>query len=140
MTDLAQLPVDPDEGFPQMFLLAFAGATYGITWYVDIAEQQLPAARVADPSTLIDLAGDGAGGGPGTGSPAGPPRGILVLAVDRRDLGTVTPLLRRRVIPGLTYRAGQLLLVVDQAGIALGNLNGAGSYGSVLSVRVGVAA
>ncbi|WP_460809815.1 hypothetical protein [Microlunatus endophyticus] len=46
-------------------------------------------------------------------------------------------MLRRRVIPGLSYAAGQLLLVVRTATIALGNLNGTGSYGSVLDVGVG---
>lgn len=132
MTDLSRLPVDPDEGFPQAFLFAFGGATYGITWYVDIAESQLPDPRVADPGTLIDLSGDVGGGEPRQDAP----RGILLLGVDLRDPDGVTPLLRRRVIPGLSYTAGQLLLVVRQAAIALGNLNGTGRYGSVLDVGV----
>lgn len=137
MTDFAQLPVNPDEGFPQAFLFGFGGATYGITWYVDVAESELPAARLADPTMIIDIIGDQAAGGGRTKTAV--PQGILVLGIDRRDAQGVTPLLRRRVIPGLTYTAGQLLLAVRAASVALGNLNGTGNYGSVLDVGVGAA-
>lgn len=137
MTDLAELPVDPDEGFPQAFLFAFGGLTYGITWYVNVAESQLPPAQMADPTVIIDIVGDRASTGGQTKTPA--PQGILVLTIDRRDADGVTLLLRRRMIPGLTCTAGQLLLVVRSASVALGNLNGTGSFGSVLDVGVGAA-
>jgi hypothetical protein len=140
MNGLATLTVNPDEGFPQAFLFAFGGATYGFTWYVNVAEYLLPAPRLADPTTFVDLTGDGASVTGGT--PNGPdavPGGILVLAVDRRDPDAVTALLRRRVIPGQKYQAGQLQLVINRAVVALGNLNGVGSFGSVLDVKVGPA-
>jgi hypothetical protein len=137
MSDLAPLPVDPDEGFPQSFLLAFGGQTYGVTWYVDIAESELPDPRTSEPTLLIDLTGASATGSDARAASDAPPRGILVLSVDRHDPGGVTTLLRRRVIPGLSYPAGQLLLVVRAAAVALGNLNGSGSFGSVLDVQVG---
>ena len=136
MADTVVLPVNPDGGFPQAFLFPFGAATYGFVWYVDIAESQLPSARAADPTTLIDLSGDGAGG-PERGR--GAPRGILVVVVDRRDPDAVTPLLRRRVIPGSSYPAGQLLLQVRSAAIALGNLNAAGAFGSAVEVEVSAA-
>lgn len=137
MTDLAELPVDPDEGFPQAFLFAFGGLTYGVAWYVNVAESQLPPAQMADPTMIIDVVGDRASSGGQTKTPA--PQGILVLTIDRRDADGVTVLLRRRVIPGLTCTAGRLLLVVRSASVALGNLNGTGSFGSVLDVGVGAA-
>ncbi|GAB3918273.1 hypothetical protein GCM10027613_20120 [Microlunatus endophyticus] len=84
---------------------------------------------------IIDVTGDRSADAVTAKNPA--PQGILVLTVDRRDADAITPLLRRRVIPGLSYAAGQLLLVVRTATIALGNLNGTGSYGSVLDVGVG---
>lgn len=140
MADLTALPVNPDAGFPQAFLFAFGSATYGFTWYVDIAESQLPAAGVADPTVLIDLSGQGWSdtGGKDRGTDASP-HAILVMAVDRHDPAAVTPLLRRRVIPGLSYTAGQLLIRLDTAAVALGNLNATGSFGSVLDVEVGAA-
>lgn len=140
MADPSVLPVNPDAGFPQAFLFAFGSATYGFTWYVNIAESQLPHARAADPTALIDLSGQGVSDAEAKerGADASP-HGILVMAVDRRDPAAVVPLLRRRVIPGLSYTAGQLLIQVGTAAVALGNLNAAGAFGSVLDVKVGAA-
>jgi hypothetical protein len=134
MTSPVALPVDPAEGFPQAFLLAFGSEVYGFTWYVNIAEAALPPLGQADPTMPIDLLGETAGGAADL-----VPRGILVLVVDRRDPDGVTPLLRRRIIPGQTYLAGQLRLAVNQAVVAVGNLNGVGSFGSVLDVQVSAA-
>jgi hypothetical protein len=131
MPELAftRLPVDPDEGFPQSFLLGLGGRTYGFSWYVNVPEVTLLGdRRPHDPRVRLDLVGDPT-------EPDGP-AGILVLIVDRRDPDGVVPLLRRRVLPGLVYDARDLWVRVDTIGIAVGNLNGAGSYGSVLDVQV----
>ena len=115
------LPVEPDEGFPQSFRLAMGSYTYVFGFAVDIAEEALP-----DPvdglATTITLPRPG---------------GYLVMTVVRDDgSGAGTTLLRRKVIPGLVYRAGELVLVVRSIRIALGNLHGAGSYRSELVAGV----
>jgi hypothetical protein len=117
-----RLPVDPDEGFPQSFRLAFEGRSYVFGFLVNIAQEVLPAADTAEGlSAAMTLPRDGA---------------FLVMTVVREDPGGGTALLRRKVIPGLVYRAGELALVVRTIRIALGNLHGFGRYGSELVAGV----
>jgi hypothetical protein len=124
---LTRLPVNPDEGFPQSFLLALAGRTYQVELYVDVPEHLLP--REAGQRDSVDVVGSG----------SGPAVGLLVAAVSRQEAdGTLVPLLRRRLLPGLVYTARELVLVIDEVYVAAGNLNGAGPFGSVLVARVGV--
>ncbi|MGX2998575.1 hypothetical protein JNUCC64_30650 [Streptomyces sp. JNUCC 64] len=114
---MPRLPVRPDEGFPQAFRLLVGDAVYRFAWHVNIAEERL-AALVAGPDgpdTVLDLA-DG---------PA-----FLVLSVARDDPDGPVTLLRRRLVPGVRYRAGGLLLVFRTLRVAVRNLNGAGAYGS----------
>ncbi len=127
---LLGLPVDPDEGFPQSFLLALGGTTYRFDLYVDVPEHALPTDRSStDPRDQLDL----------IGAADSPAQGLLVAAVVRQNAdGSTTTLLRRRLLPGLLYPAGELVLVVDALRIARGNLNGAGTWGSVLTARVGL--
>jgi hypothetical protein len=118
--------VDPDDGFPQSFLLGIDDRTYRVELYVDVPEHLLD--RRSDPRTLLDL----------VGSATTPAQGMLVGTLVRQSPdGTPVQLLRRRLLPGLLYTAGELLLVVDEMRIAVGNLNGAGSFGSVLRARAG---
>jgi hypothetical protein len=129
VADLNRLPVNPDEGFPQSFLLALAGRTYQVQLYVNVPEHLLP--HEPGQREGIDVVG---GAGAGTSA-----AGLLVAAVGRREPdGALVPLLRRRLLPGLLYTARELLLVVDEVHVAAGNLNGAGPFGSVLRARVGV--
>lgn len=124
---LRSLPVDPADGFPQSFLLALGDTTYRFDLYVDVPEHLLD--RDADPRTPLDL----------VGSATQQAQGMLVGIVVRQSAdGTPVQLLRRRLLPGLLYAAGEVLLVVDEVRIALGNLNAAGSFGSVLTARVGL--
>jgi hypothetical protein len=117
-----RLPVDPDEGFPQSFRLAFGGARYIFGLQVDIAEGVLPAADTpAGLSAAISLPTGGA---------------FLVMTVLGEDTVDSSTLLRRKVIPGLVYRAGELAIVVRTIRIALGNLHGVGPYGSELLAGV----
>lgn len=129
---LRRLPVDADEGFPQSFLLALAELTYRVELYVDVPEHLLPP-RPA-PRDVIDVVG----AAPSAGQPHDA-AALLVAAIARQQAdGVVVPLLRRRLLPGLTHTAGELVLVVDDVRIAAGNLNGAGQFGSVVEARVGV--
>ena len=118
------LPVNPDEGFPQSFLLGFGDQTYVVAWYVNVAEDMF--GRPLDPRTTIDL----------SGTATTSPRASLVLSIARRDPAQDVMLLRRRVHAGLVYVAGQLSIAIDTVSIAVGNLNGVGSFGSVLAARV----
>jgi hypothetical protein len=137
---LTRLPVNPDEGYPQSFLLALAGRTYQVELYVDVPEHLLgsePGQRES-----IDVVGGGTTGSTGAEAgahdPTAPAIGMLVAAISRQEAdGSLVPLLRRRLLPGLLYSARELLLVVDEVYVAAGNLNGAGPFGSVLVARVG---
>ena len=123
---LTSLPVNPDEGFPQSFLVALAGRTYRVELYVDVPEHLLP--REPGQRESVDV----------VGGAAGPAIGLLVATIARQEPdGTLVSLLRRRLLPGLLYSARELLLVVDEVRVAAGNLNGAGPFGSVLRARVG---
>jgi hypothetical protein len=117
-----RLPVDPDEGFPQSFRLAFGGSSYIFGLQVDIAEEMLPAAGTPDGlGTAITLPTGGA---------------YLVMTVLGEDSLGGSTLLRRKIIPGVVYRAGELAIVVRTIRIALGNLHGVGPYGSELVAGV----
>ncbi|WP_326673418.1 hypothetical protein [Streptomyces canus] len=118
-----RLPVNPDEGFPQSFRLSFEGRSYVFGLQVTIAEEVLPDAYAsAGLNAVVDLPDDGA---------------FLVVTVVREGVAEGVTLLRRKVIPGLVYRAGELALVFRTVRIALGNLNGYGRWGS--EVVAGVA-
>jgi hypothetical protein len=68
--------------------------------------------------------------------PAGSLRGMLVGTITRQDSSGDVVLLRRRLLPGLQYTARELLLTVEEMSLAMGNLNGVGNFGSVLTARV----
>jgi hypothetical protein len=118
-----RLPVNPDEGFPQSFRLSFEGRSYVFGLQVNVAEEVLP-----DPDgteglyAVVSLPGDGA---------------FLAVAVVREGPDGEESLLRRKVVPGMIYRAGELTLTFRTIRIALGNLHGFGRWGS--EVVAGVA-
>jgi hypothetical protein len=61
---------------------------------------------------------------------------MLVGTITRQDSSGDVVLLRRRLLPGLQYTARELLLTVEEMSLAMGNLNGVGNFGSVLTARV----
>jgi hypothetical protein len=112
-----RLPVDADEGFPQAFLLLVDGTTYRITLYVNAPEEDLPEPGAVG-ATVLDLGA------------RGPQRAFMVVAVARQDPSGETPLLRTRIVPGLEYRAGDIVLTFRTLRVAVRNLNAAGAFGS----------
>ncbi|MGI5328749.1 hypothetical protein [Actinomadura nitritigenes] len=119
MSDFQRLPIDADEGFPQAFRLAFAGRDYRFLLYANVAEEILRDA----PDGPLDLPAAGA---------------FLVLAVQREETGGTVPVLRRKLVPGVVYAAGELALTFVTLRLDPRNLNAAGAFGS--SVVGGVAA
>ena len=113
----AALPVNADEGFPQCFRLQVGAAVYQVDLSVNVAEEVLAAS-----SGVLDLPAD---------------RAFLVVGVTQETRAGLLPLLRRKVVPGLQYPAGPLVLTFPSARIDVRNLHGAGSFGS--SVVGGVA-
>lgn len=126
MSTFLQLPVDADEGFPQSFRLALGGRSYVFGLLVSIAEEVLPAAGPRGPDDLdavLLLPGPGA---------------YLVLTVAREDSTGSMTLLRRKVVPGLVLKAGELDVLVRTVRIARGNLHGVGRHGSEVVAGVAV--
>jgi len=113
----ATLPVNADEGFPQCFRLQLGTTVYQLDFSVNVAEEVL-----ALSSGVLDLPAD---------------RAFLVVGVAQETPAGLLSLLRRKVVPGLQYPAGPLVLTFPSAQIDVRNLHGAGSYGS--SVVGGVA-
>jgi hypothetical protein len=121
-----QLPVNADEGFPQAFRIAMGSQTYTVTLQVDVAEELLPTpgAPAGNDSRLeavLQLPQPGA---------------FVVATLARDDAAGGTVLLRRKLVPGLIYRAGELLLTVQSMQVALRNLGGPGSFGSQIVAGV----
>jgi hypothetical protein len=119
--DFRALPVDVDEGLPQRFTLALGERSYDVALYAQVAT-----GGEDPPEHVYDLA-----------PPAAP--GFLVLRIDRRGAdGPQTILLRKLVVdPTLVHEAHELAVVLREARIARGNLNGRGRLGS--RVVIGVA-
>jgi hypothetical protein len=121
-----QLPVNADEGFPQAFRMAVGDQIYTVTLQADVAEELLPTPG-APPGTdnrldaVLNLPQPGA---------------FLVGTLARDDADGETVLLRRKLVPGLVYRAGELLLTVQSMQVAMRNLGGPGSYGSQIVAGV----
>lgn len=106
-----RLPIEASEGFPQAFRLSLGQAIYQFRWYANVAE------HVAEklPDGLIDLPARGA---------------FLVLSVAREEPAGSATILRRKLVPGIVYEAGELLLTFRTMKLDRRNLNGLGSFGS----------
>jgi hypothetical protein len=110
------LPIDADEGFPQAFLLAFLGATYVLSFYVNIAEGTAP-----DAQGFYELPAD---------------RAFMVLTVARQSVDGPVILTRRKLVKQQVVEAGELLLRFTAMKVARLNLNGVGPHGSVVKGEV----
>ena len=103
-----RLPIDASEGFPQGFRLVLGGRTYQFRLHANVAEE-LPLTRP------LDLPTD---------------RAFLVLSVSREEPTGPVAVLRRKLVPGLVYHAGELALLFRSMRLDPRNLNGVGSFGS----------
>jgi hypothetical protein len=109
-----RLPIDADEGFPQAFRLALSGRDYQFRLYANVAEDIV----ATTPTGLLDL-------------PAA--RAFLVLSVDREEPGGLVTILRRKLVPRVEYLAAELVLTFRTMRLDLRNLNGVGSFGSLVA-------
>jgi hypothetical protein len=110
------LPIDGDRGLPQVFPFRFEGVTYHFRLYANLTAEE-----VFSGTPFFDLP-----------TPRG---GYLVVRVEREEAngGGRTLLIVRKVVPGLVYEAGDLLLTFPLQRLARNNLNGSGRAGSRLS-------
>lgn len=116
MIDYSPLPIEPDEGFPQSFRLAFADRLYVVALYVNVSEPLL--ATLPD-DALLELPQDDA---------------HLVARLTREsELPAPHVVFQRKLVPQLDYTAGDLALRFDELRVAKRNLNGHGPYGSRVS-------
>ena len=111
--EFRSLPIDAAEGFPQAFRVSAGGRTYQFRLYANVAEESLDASA----GGLLDLPAKGA---------------FLVLSVDREEPAGVTTVLRRKLVPGVQYHAAELALTFPTMLVDRRNLNGAGSFGSLV--------
>jgi hypothetical protein len=109
--DFLRLPIDADEGFPQAFRVALAGAVYQFRLYANVAEEI--AAGLPDGTVKLPVQG-----------------AFMVLAVDREEPSGLVTLLRRKLVPGVVYEAGALLVTFREMRLDRRNLNGLGAFGS----------
>jgi hypothetical protein len=114
------LPIESDAGFPQVVRHEIGGRSYRFVLYVNVAEDLLTA---LPDDAVLDLPQE---------------RAYLVLVVDR-EAETEQPvrLLRRKLVPGGEYDAGELSVRFTDMAVAKRNLNGVGANGS--NVKGGVA-
>ena len=111
-----KLPINPDEGFPQAFLLSFIGTTFVLSFYANVAEGLLP-----DEQGYYALPQPGA---------------FLVMSVARQTPAGPVLITRCKLVVGQIIPAGELLLRFSAMKVAPLNLNGAGAYGSVVEGEV----
>jgi len=105
-----RLPINPADGFPQAFRLTLSARTYRFQLYANVAEELLDTA-----TGPLDLPAKGA---------------FLVLSVDREEPAGLTTILRRKLVPGITYHAAELALTFPTMRLDPRNLNGVGEFGS----------
>lgn len=109
------LPIDGSQGLPQAFPFSFDGVLYHFRLYANIAAEEL-----ADGSDLYSLP-----------TPGG---AHLTVRVERQDPGgTAETLFLRKVVPGVVYAAGSILLTFPDQRLARLSFNGRGQAGSQLS-------
>jgi hypothetical protein len=128
-----RLPVDPDEGLPQVFRCTVGAIAYDFALYVNFE-----GGEDDPPETLYDLAQWSS-----MPQPLNPARqarapGHLVLRITGPGPDGPRVLLLRRLVaePDLVHEAGPLAVRLVEAVVARGNLNGAGHYGSRIVIGV----
>jgi hypothetical protein len=114
------LPIDADEGFPQVFRLALQSRAYTVTLYANLVDEE----GIGDDARPFDLARN--------------PCVFMVMAVRREAPAPSRDIFRRRLVVDHEYEAQELGFLFKTIRVDRRNLGGAGSFGS--SVVGGVAA
>lgn len=112
------LPIDGNLGFPQAFLMLFAGRAYRFRLYVNA-----PASLLEDRSLVLDL-------------PAQEASLVVQVEVESPD-GTRQPIFLRKVLPEFEYETDAIALIFPQQRVAVQNLNGQGAFGSQVAGGIG---
>lgn len=151
---LGSVPIRPDDGFPQSFLMSVGEKLYTLTFSVSFLTLEpftplppdpdpAPAAELLPPPVPPGLPGERvtlptpAGRGAGLLYPLPQPDLYLVLKVEREDLPPEQRVLGiTRPVLGLPVRFGDLQLTFSEMEIARGNLQGPGAYGSRVVAEV----
>ncbi|MCD0449195.1 hypothetical protein LO762_08340 [Actinocorallia sp. API 0066] len=113
-----RLPVQADDGFPQAFRLSLGTAVYTVALTVTVVEEE----TLATGRKLV----------------LPEPGAFMVATVTRETPGPPRVVLRRKLVPGLTYEAAELEFVAVSMVVDPRNLGAAGAFGS--EVVAGVAA
>jgi hypothetical protein len=153
---LGQVPILPDEGFPQSFLLAVGDNLYMLTFSVSFLtfEPFTPLSPEPDPVPSAELlVAPVPPGLPGelVTLPAPVSRGsgllyplpqedlYLVLKVEREDLPEDRRVLGiTRPVLGLPIQFGDIVITFSTIEIARGNLQGPGTFGSRIVAEVDI--
>jgi len=151
---LGSVPILPEEGFPQSFLMSAGDKLYRLTFSVSFLtfEPFTPLPPEPDPEPAAELlAAPVPPGLPGERvtlpTPVSRGQGLLyrlpqqdlylVLKVEREDLPEDRRVLGiTRPVLGLPTRFGELVLTFTEIEIARGNLQGPGSFGSRVVAEV----
>lgn len=104
-----RLPIQPDEGFPQAFRLSLGAATYTVSLYVSLVDNDPAGDR------LLVLPAPGA---------------FMVMSVRRDSPGTPATIFLRKLVTEHEYAAAELALLFTRIAVHPRNLNGVGPFGS----------
>lgn len=111
------LPIDNERGVPQELTHVVAGAAYHVRLYAN-----LDAEAVTDEVEFFELPSDA---------------GHLVVRVERQgEGGERETVFLRKVVPGVLYPAGDIVLEFPEQRLARANINGRGNAGSSIVGRV----
>jgi hypothetical protein len=109
------LPIDGGQGLPQAFPFSFDGVLYRFRLYANVAAEEL-----GDGAEIYALP-----------TPGG---AHMTVRVERQDPGgTAQTIFLRKVVPGVIYAVGPILLTLPDQRLSRLNLNGRGQAGSLLS-------
>jgi hypothetical protein len=150
---LGAVPILPEEGFPQSFLMSVADNLYRLTFSVSFLTLEpftplppepdlLPAAELLPAPAPPGLPGERVtvptpvSRGAGLLYPMPQPDLYLVVKVEREDLPADRVVGITRAVPGLPLRFGDLELTFTDIDIARGNLQGPGHFGSRVVAEV----
>lgn len=113
-----QLPINPDEGFPQSFQLNFNNQVYQIMFYVNALETEEP--RPDD--YIYDLPEAGA---------------YMVMHAARQTPEGLQVIFQRKLVLNLEYEAAEVAFLFRTIRVAKQNLNGVGAFGSQVIGGIG---